>query len=782
MMVEPKLLFQAKFDRRRFVLLMLGSVLLWAIASVALFFLSYLFHWGLSRQSLGEAELIWQDFLHNPLYVFKLYGSWFDVLQQAILTSRVSWVLWLPLLPLLLLIVAWGIIFKRTNFWFHLWYRLHHRLATAEDIAAMGLFDGHLMNLGRFDDKVLRLNKPYSVFCFGTSGVGKTAGVVLPSVLESDAYSIIAVDNNGGLARYSSGYRETLGPVYYFNWALEDNPAQGEYWPRWNPLSFANMPPRGDERDDYLAFIARYLIHAQTAQTENPYWDKLAALALEGLLQFFVCKISQAQANDYFLGLFMEKSRLSNEDKALLLSYYADMPESYGAEAIKNLEQNKLTHENYLPVGSWDGIPEAWQGKELCLAMFVDFLLRRYFELSTEAKNRDIGGWKIVLESLSAEAELFAYSQKARAVLRQISYLSRKQRSIIFPMMLKPLSMFRSGSLRERTSSSDFYSKDVFGVVNAEGKKVPVTVYIVAAGKKTKFVSRFMIDVLLYLQLKKEPQKGECPLLYVFDDLAEIPPFENLGAGLRNGAKKNMSFLLAGNDFSHLQKIYGRENLEEIVSNTAYKLAIGENGAQVAQNISRLAEFATKSVQIPQTTVGSFARVQNVVGDAGYYLKLAQRLNAKYRYGSVKKGWHLLLSEGYYHLPIKLKTDYFYNNPLLQEKALIDAAYPLAKDVWERRNPQDKEVPDVMQVLEGCGTVLESEEDIDRRLNDYYEEAMETMQELPSTTEVMADDISIRWKANETEEAHNENADDWWMREDGFTDKGGVNENPFEKK
>ena len=270
--------------------------------------------------------------------------------------------------------------------------------------------------------------------------------------------------------------------------------------------------------------------------------------------------------------------------------------------------------------------------------------------------------------------------------------------------------------------------------------------------------------------------------LFFGHDLAEIPPFENLGAGLRNGAKKNMSFLLAGNDFSHLQKIYGRENLEEIVSNTAYKLAIGENGAQVAQNISRLAEFATKSVQIPQTTVGSFARVQNVVGDAGYYLKLAQRLNAKYRYGSVKKGWHLLLSEGYYHLPIKLKTDYFYNNPLLQEKALIDAAYPLAKDVWERRNPQDKEVPDVMQVLEGCGTVLESEEDIDRRLNDYYEEAMETMQELPNTTEVMADDISIRWKANETEEAHNENADDWWRREDGFTDKGGVNENPFEKK
>lgn len=767
--------------RYKVIITLLASLFAWVLLSLLFFWAAYIFKFGLSLQNLESAGDIWGNFLRNPFYLFSLYKAWGGMLLSE--ACPLSPLCLLPAVPLLMLLIFWAVMYKRSDFAFHLWYRLHKRLAQHEDIEAMGLLKGRLMNLGKHEDETIRLSQPYSVFCLGAPGSGKTSGVAIPSILESDGYSIAAVDNNGGLARYTSGYRAEKGPVFYFNWELEDNPRQGEFWPRWNPLSFDNMPPAGKRRDEYLLFMARYLIPLPENSREDNYWVRLSVLALEGLLHFFVSKIEQAQANDYFLGLFLEKSKLGAEDREILLSYYADMPEEYSRPAIKNLQENKLDHDNYLPVGSWEGIPEAWQGKELCPAMFADFLLRRYFEVSAAAGAADIGGWKLVAESFLAEAELFAYHQKARAVLRQISYLSRKQRGIIFPMLLQPLSMFRSGSLRERTASSDFRLRDMRGMKNGEGVTEPVTLYNVAGTRAAKFISRFLIDVMLNEQLKEEKKPEDLPVLYVFDDLSEMPSCKNLREALTHGWTKDISFLLLGTDVGRLQKIYGTEGLEEIISNTAYKLMIGDNNRQLSQNFVRLAEFATKSVQIPLSDIGSFSRAKGGLSDAGYYLKLAKDLQSPSKRDNIKKGSHLLLAEGYYHLPMQLKTDYFYRNEALQRKALNDAAYLLDDKFLRRRNPQDKEVPGVLKALEGAGIRLEREEDIDRYLHDYYEEAVENMQELPDAEAVLADDISARWKKNDTAGSGKEamQNDEWWLSEEGFSLREPNDKNPFDK-
>ncbi|MFR8206746.1 MAG: hypothetical protein ACLU99_10855 [Alphaproteobacteria bacterium] len=61
--------------------------------------------------------------------------------------------------------------------------------------------------------------------------------MAIPSILRSDNCSVLAADNSGTLARYTSGYRATLGKVFYFNWDLQDDAAKGNYYPRWNPLA-----------------------------------------------------------------------------------------------------------------------------------------------------------------------------------------------------------------------------------------------------------------------------------------------------------------------------------------------------------------------------------------------------------------------------------------------------------------------------------------------------------------------------------------------------------------
>ena len=71
--------------------------------------------------------------------------------------------------------------------------------------------------------------------------------------------SIVAADCKGSLVKYTSGYRAQLGRVYYFNWNMLDKPESGEVWPRWNPFSDGNLPPKGLDRDHYLLWIARYI-------------------------------------------------------------------------------------------------------------------------------------------------------------------------------------------------------------------------------------------------------------------------------------------------------------------------------------------------------------------------------------------------------------------------------------------------------------------------------------------------------------------------------------------
>lgn len=93
---------------------------------------------------------------------------------------------------------------------------------------------------------------------------------------------------------------------------------------------------------------------------------------MEGLLLFYVSKIEQAMANDYFLSGLLEKGRIAKEDRELLQSYYRAMNPELAAPALKALESGKLTLDNYLPVGSWENVSESWRGKEFCLPMFAD--------------------------------------------------------------------------------------------------------------------------------------------------------------------------------------------------------------------------------------------------------------------------------------------------------------------------------------------------------------------------------------------------------------------------
>lgn len=95
-------------------------------------------------------------------------------------------------------------------------FRLENHLATENDVRKMGLLNGFLMYLGRFFDRDLRLGDTYSVWVLGESGMGKTSGVAIPSILESDKACIAAADDSGISGQIYGGLPGTAGAGFLF--------------------------------------------------------------------------------------------------------------------------------------------------------------------------------------------------------------------------------------------------------------------------------------------------------------------------------------------------------------------------------------------------------------------------------------------------------------------------------------------------------------------------------------------------------------------------------------
>lgn len=752
--------------------------------------LAHLARFGINESSLQALDTYWMRLAEKPSLLFSFYGNWWDIFRAAF--SQGFWfhaAVWLPLLAPLLFVLILLLAFVRSSYSFSLWYVLNHHFARLEDIEKMGLTRGINLVLGQFQEYILGINKPSTILCFGEAGSGKTSSVAIPSILRSDNSSIIAMDNSGTLAKYTSGYRATLGPVYYFNWDLQDDPDKGSYYPRWNPLAPGNLPPKGEYRDDYLNFLSGFLISYDARAAKDNYWEWLACTAMYGFLQFLTDKVSQAEANDYFLNQILEKGRLTKEDKDTLLSYYALMPDPYGSQAIARIKKDKLTVDDYFPVGSWEGIPDVWQGKELSLSMLTDWLIYHYLESRTV--NAQSADWKDWLENLLVEARLFNYSREAFTGLQSVTYLSRKQRQIMLPMVLKPLKIFRNPMVRERTSGNDFCLGELRGIKNFATKNwEPVTIYCTANTKSTKFISRLFTEIMLRRNLSDYKFKGPFPLLAVLEDVGQMLEVKTLGEAVSKGPRHKLSVLMLCNSLHNLEMIYGKEALEDLVANTNYKIVMGEDNRRLSRQLDKLAAFATRSVQIPADNSRKWLRVKKGHADANYYHRIARKLLARRNLSIATRGWQVLLAEGYYHRPVLTKSLHFLADEKFKEKALMGTSYLLKNEILNRRNRQDDMVPSGETFLFSDLSGIEDEAELDLYMSSVYDQVIDKVQQSPDRKSVLADEISSRWatadnkgvgsaSVNRATEAEG----DWWLREGAFAgEKESAAVNPFAKK
>ncbi|MDR1025990.1 MAG: type IV secretory system conjugative DNA transfer family protein [Lactobacillus sp.] len=753
-----------KFRILHYLFLIIFAVILamlcFFVFSLLFFFVSYLIRFGFTEKA---AEMILAC-IKDPNLILTVYRDWIVELKE----TSLSVYLLLPLLaPISFFILTVYILARAVS------RRIKNVYAKEEDLVDMGLSTKGPMLLGKLGNTFIKLGKAFSILVWGEKGMGKTSSVAISSILASDMVNIIAMDEDGVLARYTSGHRKTIGEVFYFDLDEADNPQEGKFLPRWNPLSASNIPPRGRARDEYLASIANNL-----TSRKKDYWGKLLNVAVEGLLVCFVDKIEQAFANDYFLDKLMSEGNLSKEDEDTLISYYAVMPKKYAIPAIANVMDGSLNVENYLPIGSWGQVPEAWKGKELNLSFCYDTLMQFYFKGAKNSEDGEIDGWKVMLDNFIKEAKVFGYSKRAIEILEYLFYLSRKQRKIVFTLILEIMAMFRLPNIRQRTSVSDVTNVQLRGAKDdIEGKIKPVTVYIKAKSETAKLLARFMFDVMmdLNMQLKKHLN----PVIVVIDDFDKFGKLNSLIDILKSGFEKNISSLLLTHNFEELYDKYGESGLEGIVNNTGYKVFLAKNNPTMTKHLQYIMRFATKALQIPQSFNNALLKKEKCFSDASYYARIAKGLSVEKKSEAFKKGDALILVEGYYYLPIKARAVFFLQDESLRPRSKAEPIYELDKLLMNKRNMQDVNSPTLDDVLQEVGVRAKSQEEVYEYLEDKLGEVAEEIDKIKDKDTVLVEDISARWKTIEPIKSEAASYSDWWLEEDAFELVQKEEMNPF---
>ena len=139
-------------------------------------------------------------------------------------------------------------------------------------------------------------------------------------------------------------------------------------------------------------------------------------------------------------------------------------PNAYAAYAM--LQRGELNAMNYVHIGTWDKIPDAWRGREASLSMILDWINSSQIKMAQELEERRRQGDQMVMMAdpmhdlfMSAvdEARQYAYAHRAVLELTQLANTPDKERGSIISTVMEGLSIFRNAAVRNRTSHSDFH-------------------------------------------------------------------------------------------------------------------------------------------------------------------------------------------------------------------------------------------------------------------------------------------------------------------------------------
>ncbi len=653
---------------------------------------SYLLEKGISKENIQTVKLFLNRVFDQPTFLFQQYAKWGRKLSAS---HEFSISRWVPLLPIVSLPL--GLIIGGVSCPYRFQSNVHGsaRIATLRDIEKMELlgFDGFCQVVGKFKGRMLLLKETLSTLCCAPPGTGKTVGVVMPTIFHAPTLSLIINDPKPELCYKTSGARAKVGPVFIINWGAEDKPSEGIYYPSWNPLSPNALPEMGPDRDMYVDSICNILVEDPKGGAD-PHWSQTGRAALNGFIHFITSKCERARANDYFIGRIYE-GKLDEEDKRVLESYYQDMRDPMVPQAIANLKNNAITIDNYVPIGTWNLLPEKWIGRESCIAMILEWLTEAQIKQAQDIKRRLAEGDQMaamadpmhdLLDEAVEEARKYGYAQRCYTELSSLSAMPDKERGSVISTAFAGINIFKNSAVVARTSFSDLHFKDLRGMKDpVTGVFKPISVYLSinqTDARALGVISSVFIELMSSYLISNKPNEvnktdgkmGPFGCLFVLDEFPQMPKLKAVIDGPAVGRGQKVSYLLIGQDLGQISGKYGKDDLETVISTTACKVILSQNNEVTAQRFSKM--IGNKTVQ---TT--SFSRNEGQMGKN--YNPFAKNVSYQLQGISVISTTELLslpmlkqvvLMQSYIDRPIMADSPRWYLDPKMRKLAALKPA------------------------------------------------------------------------------------------------------------
>ena len=678
--------------------------------------LAFLLQKGISKENVDIAMKFIKKSFADPGFLYDRYIRWFNKAWNYKGAFKLS--LWLPIFPFFLfpIILAVGGIKCPYKFQSNVHGSAH--IATLRDIQKMELlgFDGFCMVVGKFQGKMLKLKETLSTLCCAPPGTGKTVGIVIPTIFNSEGLSIIVNDPKPELCYKTTGARNKVGPVFVINWGKEDNPETGEYYPSWNPLSPGTLPAPGPGRDLYVDSMCNTLVEDPKGGAD-PHWSKTGRSALCGFIHFISSKCERALANERFIQKIYEGS-MTAQDKAELIHYYEDMSigalRANAARAIADLQNDNLTIENYLPIGTWNLLPEKWINHEPCMAMILEWITTSQIEQANEIKRRVEEGDQMammadtmrdLLDAAVEEANNYGYSRRCVTELSALSAMPDKERGSVLSTGLTGIGIFKNSAVVARTSFSDLYFKDLRGMKDpVTGEWKPISVYLSVNQTDAQAlnpISATFVDLMSAYLISNPPNSvnksdgkmGPFPVLFVLDEFPQMPKLKAVIDGPAVGRGQKVAYLLIGQDLGQISGKYGKDDLETVISTTACKVILSQNNEQTAQRFSKM--IGNKTVQ---TT--SYSKQEGGISNkefnpfsknVSYQLQGVSAISTNDLL-SLPMLKQVVLMQGYIETPIMADSPRWYLDPKMKAQAAIPASPNVPDWIVAQRMDENEDI------------------------------------------------------------------------------------------
>ncbi len=671
------------------IIITLGVTIALAIIAMPL---SYFVSNGISKETMDNVGKFMGMIFSDPSYLFSRYWDWCKKISNY--QGEFSISLWIPVLPILSL--PMGLIIGAVSNPNRFQSNVHGsgRVATFADIKKMKLFDGFCMVIGKFKGQYLKLPETLSTLCCAPPGTGKTVGVVVPTIFNSKNMSLVINDPKPELCFSTSGARAKEGPVFIINWGAEDDPSKGIYYPSWNPLSPSALPAQGPARDMYIDSMSNILVEDPKGGAD-PHWSQTGRAAITGFVHFISSKCEKARANDYFISRIYE-GKLDAEDKVVLEGYYDEikMHNPAAAKALRDLQNNTLTIENYVPIGTWELLPEKWVGREACLAMVIEWLTEAQIKQGQEIRRRIEEGDQMagmadkmgdLLATAVDESRKYGYSQRAYTELSTLANMPDKERGSVMSTGFAGIGVFKNSAVVSRTSFSDLQFKDLRGMKDPiTGTWKPITVYLSinqVDARALGMISGIFIELMSSYLISNPPnyvnatdgKMGPFPTLFVLDEFPQMPKLKAVIDGPAVGRGQKVSYLLIGQDLGQISGKYGKDDLETLISTTACKVILSQNNEVTAQRFSKMIGNRTVQTSSYSKQEGFSSKSNPFSKSVNYQLQGISVITSS-QLLSLPMLKQVILFQSYIDRPIIADSPRWYLDPKMSSLAKIPAA------------------------------------------------------------------------------------------------------------